>query len=455
MAKELTHGSPAKLILAFTMPLLIGNIFQQFYSMADTLIVGRTLGVHALAAVGSTGSLSFLILGFVQGFTTGLAINVANRFGAGDYRGLRKSIATAIVISGVLTILLTFISVAFSRQILSLMHTPPEIIEDAYSYIVIIFAGTIANVMFNLFSNIIRALGDSKTPLIFLVIACIINIVLDIIFITRLHMGVAGAAWATIISQMISSVLCILYIVKRLPVIHLKKEDWRIKTWELRKQSNIAVPMGFQMSIIAIGAIILQYVLNGLGAISVAAFTAAGKIDQIAAQPMNSFGTTMATYTAQNYGAGKIHRIQKGVKQCIYFSGGFSIVMGVINVVFGANLTGLFVGKNATKVMELSQTYLSINGTFYLFLALLFILRFTLQGLGKSTTPTIAGIMELVMRTMAAIFLARWFGFAGACWASPLAWIGAFIPLVIDYLRTMKHLRKEQDIKSIKAEETA
>lgn len=445
MTKELTHGNPLKLILAFTMPLLIGNIFQQLYSMADTLIVGRILGVHSLAAVGSTGSLSFFVLGFVQGFTTGLAINVANRFGAGDFKGLRKSVSSSIIICAVVTVVLTLVSVLFCRQLLELMQTPEEIIDDAYKYIIIIFAGTIANVVFNLFSNIIRALGDSKIPLIFLIIACVLNIVLDILFIGKVGMGVEGAAIATVISQLVSGILCVLYIAKKLPVIHVHKDDWRVTRFEIAQQSKIAFPMGFQMSIIAIGAIVLQYVLNGLGAISVAAFTAAQKIDQIAGQPMNSFGTTMATYTAQNYGAGKIDRIRKGVNQCIIFSGSFSIIIGLINILFGYNLTGLFVGSEATRVMDLSHTYLIINGSMYWVLALLFIYRFTLQGLGKSATPTIAGIMELIMRTAAAVFLATRFGFAGAAWASPLAWIGAVIPVALDYYINMKKLKLKEN----------
>ena len=445
MTKQLTHGSPLKLILAFTMPLLVGNIFQQLYSMADTLIVGRILGVHSLAAVGSTGSLSFFILGFVQGFTTGLAITVANRFGAGDYAGLKKSVSTAIIISGVVTVVLTFISVFFCRQLLELMQTPAEIIDDAYLYVVIIFAGTVANVIFNLFSNIIRALGDSKIPLIFLIIACILNIVLDILFIGKVGLGVEGAAIATVISQLVSGILCVIYIGKKLPVIHIRKQDWKVSRAELLQQSKIAFPMGFQMSIIAIGAIILQYVLNGLGAISVAAFTAAQKIDQIAGQPMNSFGTTMATYTAQNYGAGKIDRIRKGVNQCIIFSGSFSLIIGLINILFGSSLTGLFVGGDATQVMDLSHTYLIINGSMYWVLALLFIYRFTIQGLGKSFTPTLAGIMELIMRTAAAVFLATKFGFAGAAWASPLAWIGAVIPLAIDYYLNIRRLKLKEN----------
>ncbi|MCP1102243.1 putative MATE family efflux protein [Aequitasia blattaphilus] len=447
MTKEMTKGSPAKLIIAFTIPLLIGNIFQQFYSMADTLIVGRTIGVNALAAVGSTGSISFLILGFVFGVTTGLSIIVAQRFGAGDMAGLRRSVATGIWISLIMTAILTAVSVIFARQILELMNTPPEIIEDAYDYIIIIFWGTIANMIFNLFSNIIRALGDSKMPLVFLIVACVLNIILDFVFILGLNSGVAGAAWATVISQMVSGLLCIFYIVKKIPMIHLSKEDLKSNSWDFKQHLEVALPMGFQMSIIAIGAVVLQFVLNGLGAISVAAFTAAQKIDQIATQPMNSFGTTMATYSAQNYGAGKIDRIKKGVFQCSLISVGFSVFMGFVNIFAGYMLTAVFVGKENVEVLHLSQVYLKVNGSLYFVLALLFIFRFTLQGLGRSVMPTLAGIMELVMRIFAAVILTSRLGFLGASWAGPLAWIGACIPLIIGYFVTIRGLQKKKDEK--------
>lgn len=445
MTKKMTEGSPGKLIVMFTIPLLIGNIFQQLYSMVDTLIVGRTLGVNALAAVGCTGSIVFLIIGFAMGVSSGLAIITAQRFGARDESGLRKSVAAGAWISLGVTIILTIIAVPFARQILQLMNTPPEIIDEAYNYLVVIFAGIITSMLFNFLSNIIRALGDSKTPLLFLIIACVINIVLDFAFILLCDMGVAGAAWATVVAQLSSGLMCLWYIKKKLPILHLKKEDWRVTSWDLKQHLRVALPMGFQMSIIAIGAVVLQFVLNGLGSVAVAAFSAAQRIDQIATQPMNSFGTTMATYAAQNYGAGKIDRIRKGVFQCCLISVGFSIVMGLVNIFAGYQLAGFFVGSGQSGVQSMAQTYLQINGALYFVLALLFVYRFTLQGLGKGLMPTVAGVVELVMRTLAAIFLTSALGFAGACWASPLAWIGACIPLIIDYILTMKKLKRTQE----------
>lgn len=442
MTRKMTEGSPAKLIILFSVPLLIGNIFQQFYSMADTFIVGRIIGVNALAAVGCTGSISFLILGFAMGATGGLGIITAQRFGAKDERGVRRSVAASVWISLMITIVLTTLSVPFARQILELMQTPEELIEDAYKYIVIILAGIFASMLFNLLSNIIRALGDSKTPLLFLIIACILNIALDYGFILLLNTGVEGAAWATVIAQLISGLLCLIYIRRKIPMLHLTKEDWHVSGWEIIQHIKVALPMGFQMSIIAIGAVVLQFVLNGLGAAAVAAFTAAQRIDQIAMQPMNSFGTTMSTYAAQNYGAGQIERIKKGVLQCSLISVGFSIFIGLVNILAGYQLAGIFVGTGVPEVLEMAQTYLRINGSMYWVLAMLFIFRLTIQGLGRGVMPTVAGIMELVMRTLAAVFLASSIGFTGVSWASPLAWIGACIPLAVDYFITVRKLQK-------------
>jgi putative MATE family efflux protein len=443
VTRNLTKGSPVKLILLFTVPLLIGNIFQQFYNIADTFIVGRTIGVNALAAVGCTGSIMFLILGFAQGLTSGLSIITAQKFGAEDNQGVKESYFTGIVISMIVTIILTSISTIFANDILVLMNTPSEIIDDAYTFVFIIFLGIIASMYFNFFSNIIRSLGDSRTPLIYLVVACILNIVLEFCFILIFKMGVAGAACATVIAQGVSALLCIWYIKRNLPILKLKKSDLKISKEIFIEHIKIALPMGFQASIIAIGAIILQFALNSLGAISVAAYTAAQKIDTLATQPMMSFGITMATYTAQNYGAEKIDRIKEGVKKCVLISVSFSIAVGLINTFAGYFLTGIFVGYDQTEVIGLSQIYLTSNGLSYFLLSLLFIYRYTLQGLGQSFIPTVAGIMELIMRTFAAIMLSNPLGFLGVSLANPLAWLGACIPLISAYYITIRKIDSE------------
>ncbi|HGF7820519.1 TPA: MATE family efflux transporter, partial [Enterococcus faecium] len=423
--RDLTKGSPAKLILMFTVPLLIGNVFQQFYNMIDMIIVGQTLGKNALAAVGATGSLTFLIIGFAQGLTAGLAIITAQRYGAKDYRGLKKSFAASVVISLVVTVILTVLSLLFIRPMLQLMQTPPEILDQAQTFISIILLGIFASVSFNLLSNVIRALGDSRTPLFFLIIAVIINVVLDLIFIIYFGMGVEGAAIATVIAQVSSSVLCLVYIKKKMPLLQLRKKDFKFEKEEFAVHLNAALPMAFQSSIIAVGAIVLQAALNSLGTDVVAAQAAAGRIDQFANQPMMSFGIAMATFTAQNYGAKEYGRILQGVRQTLLMSVGFSLLAGAIVIFFGHFFVQLFVSPSETRVFELAQTYFNINGSLYWILAVLFILRYTLQGLGQSKIPTIAGMMELLMRSFAAIVLTGMWGYPGAAAASPLAWIGS------------------------------
>lgn len=440
--RDLTKGSPAKLILMFTVPLLIGNVFQQFYNMVDMIIVGQTLGKNALAAVGATGSLTFLIIGFAQGLTAGLAIITAQRYGAKDYRGLKKSFAASVVISLIVTIVLTVLSLVFIHPMLQLMQTPPEIIDQAQTFISIILLGIFASMSFNLLSNVIRALGDSRTPLFFLIIAVIINVVFDLIFIILFGMGVEGAAIATVIAQVSSSVLCLVYIKKKIPLLQLRKKDFSFDKEEIRVHLNAALPMAFQSSIIAIGAIVLQAALNSLGTDVVAAQAAASRIDQFANQPMMSFGIAMATFSAQNYGAKEYGRILKGVKQTLMMSIGFSLVAGATVIFFGHSLMKLFVSSSETRVFELAQTYFNINGSLYWILAILFILRYTLQGLGQSKIPTIAGMMELLMRSFAAIILTGMLGYAGAAAASPLAWAGSVAVLLYSYLRSMKQLKQ-------------
>lgn len=446
MAKDMTSGKPIKLIWNFTIPLLIGNLFQQLYNMADTFIVGRTIGVHALASVGSTGSIIFLILGFANGLTAGLAIPLAQRYGAKDYLGVKRSFYVSILISAVVAILLTILSMIFCRQILEIMQTPVEIIDGAYDYLMVIFAGIFSSMAFNLLSNIFRSIGDAKTPLYFLVIACIMNIILDVVFIAGFGMGVEGAGYATVLSQIFSALACILYIWKKIPILRLNSKDFVAESSDVREHVRISFPMAFQSSIIAIGAIIIQITLNQLGATAVAAYTAAQKIDQVAILPMMSFGVTMATFVAQNYGAKKYDRIWRGVRDCIKLSLTFAISVGIILNVFSPIFIRAFVGVGHEEVVELGAIYFITNGTMYSLLSLLFIYRYTLQGVGKTFTPTVAGIMELCMRAFAAVVLSNLYGYTGATMANPLAWLGSLIPLMIAYYLFKNKFPKEQSI---------
>lgn len=446
MAKDMTSGKPIKLIWNFTIPLLIGNLFQQLYNMADTFIVGRTIGVHALASVGSTGSIIFLILGFANGLTAGLAIPLAQRYGAKNYSGVKRSFYVSILISAVVAILLTILSMVFCRQILEIMQTPVEIIDGAYDYLMVIFAGIFSSMAFNLLSNIFRSIGDAKTPLYFLVIACIMNIILDVVFIAGFGMGVEGAGYATVLSQIFSALACILYIWKKIPILRLNSKDFVAKSLDIKEHIRISFPMAFQSSIIAIGAIIIQITLNQLGATAVAAYTAAQKIDQVAILPMMSFGVTMATFVAQNYGAKKYDRIWRGVRDCIKLSLTFAISVGIILNLFSPIFIRAFVGVGHEEVVELGAIYFITNGTMYSLLSLLFIYRYTLQGVGKTFTPTVAGIMELCMRAFAAVVLSNLYGYTGATMANPLAWLGSLIPLMIAYYLFKNKFLKEQSI---------
>jgi putative MATE family efflux protein len=442
VTKNLTLGNPLSMILVFSVPLIIGNLFQQFYSMADTYIVGSTIGMNALAAVGCTASINFLIVGFIFGFSTGASIPAAQRFGANDTPGVRRSFAAGVLLAVAVAVTLTLVSVAGTPFILRFLKTPPEIFDDARAYITIIFLGTPALTLFNFISNAMRAVGDSTTPLLFLIAACVINIVLDYVFILVFHTGVAGAAYATVIAQLFSGLACIPVIMKKLTILRIRKEDWRgLSGKEIARHAKIALPVGFQMSIIAIGAIAVTYALNNIGTTAVAAFTTSQKIDQLAAMPLNSFGLAMTTYAAQNFGAKKYPRIIKGVIQAATLAVCFSVLMAAVFFFFGNHLAALFLGEEQEAV-TMSHTYLKINGLCYPLLAWLFISRQSLQGMGDTVTATLAGILELAGRTAAAILLGSAWGFTGIACSSPLAWALALIPLTSATVIKLKKLNR-------------
>lgn len=342
-----------------------------------------------------------------------------------------------MILSGIVTVVFTLLSTLFARQILVAMRTPPAILDDAYRFIIIIFAGFGAAMLFNLLSNLILALGDSRVPLLFLLVASALNVGLELFFILGLHMGVAGAALATVLAQLSASALCLVYIAKRFPALHPKTADWRLTRYEFAAHLRSGLPMAFQNSIIAIGTIIIQFALNGLGENAVAAYAAAQKVDLVCSQPMIAFGMTMATFAAQNFGAGRYDRIRSGVRRGFLLSVSVSMALALLVILFGRYAVGLFV-VDAPKVVALAQIYFLTNQSFYFLLSLLFIIRYTLQGLGKSFVPTAAGIMELVMRAIAAVVLARYWGFAGASLSNVLAWLGSLSMLIPAYLMITK-----------------
>ena len=443
MGRDMTSGNPLKLIVLFSLPMLLGNVFQQFYSMADTFIVSQTLGMGALAAVGSVGSIMFLILGLAIGLTAGLAVITAQRFGKKDEKALRRSLGVSLIIVIAISIILTIAATLNTRNILELMQTPPEIIDDAYDYLVVIFAGIGATVMFNYLSNVLRAIGDSRTPLLFLIVTSVLNIILDYAFILGFDMNVAGAGYATVISQLIASILCLIYIKKRVRILRIKKSDWT-KDWaEYKEHLRIGLPYGFQYSIIAIGSVAIQITLNQLGALSVAAYTASIKIEQLLTMPLQTMGVAMSTYVAQNFGAGEFNRIKQGIKSGMSITLVYAASIGVILLFFGRFLAGFFVEDGNPEVLALSERFFTIQWPFYILLALVLVLRPSIQGLGNSFVPTVAGILELVARIIGALVLSEYFGFSGAVMSNPLAWFAATVPLVISVYYTLKILEKE------------
>ena len=442
--KDMTEGSPARLILFFTLPLIAGNIFQQLYGFVDTLLVGRFLGVTALAAVGCTTCLMFLLVGCIIGLTAGLTIITGQRFGARDYEGVRRSAAACVVVTMAISLLTAFIGAFFAREILVLMDTPAEILEGAVAFISVVVGASPVFSLFIVGTNLLRALGDSRHPTIFLAASLCINIVLETLFLLVFQWGIPGAAWAMIVSQGLGAAVVWCYIWRSVPVLKIQAGDWKMNREFLWQHIRLGLPMAFQTSIIAIGAVILQIALNGLGPVAVASYSAAQKVETIALMPMMSFGIAMAAYTAQNYGAKKFSRIRQGVNQCIMMSVAFSILIGLFNVVFGSQLMALFVGDAEPQVIEYGQVYLTATGCSYWVLALLFIYRNTLQGLGQSVVPTVAGVMELVMRAGVALCLVGSWGFWGATLASPAAWVGACVPLTAAFYYTMHRMKRRR-----------
>lgn len=439
--KDMTEGSPMKLILGFSIPLLFGYLFQQLYNLVDTMIVGQFLGVDALAAVGSTGSINFLIIGFCNGVCSGFALPVAHRFGAKDYKSLRKLWANSIWISGIFAVVMTLVTVILCRWILSVMQTPENIMEYAYQYILIIFIGIPATYLFNLTSGMIRTLGNSRAPLVVLMVSSVLNIAMDLIFILFFHLGVSGAALATVLSQVIAGIICVVYIKKRVTILHLQEDEWRPHKREFMELFNAGVPMGLQYSITAIGSVILQTAVNTLGSAAVASVTAASKISMFIVCPFDSMGATMATYGGQNAGGYKLDRLHKGLGSCVLLGAVYSVIALGIIYFFGTSLLQLFVDAGEIGILNDAQKFLLINGIFYFPLALVNIVRFMIQGMGFGAFAILAGVLEMIARALIGIFFVPRFGFVAACFASPLAWIFADAFLIPAYFSVWKKMK--------------
>lgn len=440
--KELTEGNPLKLIAFFAIPIFLGNIFQQFYHLFDALIVGRIIGIDALAALGATSPLIFLAISFIFASTQGFSVVLAQRFGARDYDNVRKSFASAIILSIILTIILTAIFAPLTRFMLEILRTPNDILSIATDYLFIMIVGIAATIFYNVISNTIRALGDSKTPLYFLTFSVFANIFLDILFIAVFKWGVMGAAWATIVAQAISTLFCFIYMIIKFPMLHLKKEDWIVNRDFLYEHLRIGIPMGFQMSILTLGIIAVQFVLNTFGTNAIAAFTTAVRIEQIFTQTFLALGVTMATYTAQNFGAGKLSRIKEGTKMSLALVLIISVLSFIAIRFYGQNMICWFMDVPNKEVIDYALQYLDIVILFFFFLGALIVYRNILQGMGSVMAPLISGIAELIARIVGAFILAYYFSYIGLCCATPLAWLfGAFILIVGYRISIVKHFK--------------
>ena len=438
--KDMTEGSPVKLILGFFIPMLFGLLFQQLYNMADTIIVGKFLGVKALAAVGSTGSINFMIIGFCLGVCSGFAIPVAQKFGEKNMKALRKFVANSGWLAAIFAVVMTVVVCFFCRDILVLMQTPEDIIEGAYSYIFVIFLGIPATYLYNLLSCTIRSLGDSTTPLIFLVFSSVVNVALDLFTILVLDMGVAGAGWATITAQAISGILCLVYMRRKFTILKMDEEEWKPDLHYMKILCNMGIPMGLQYSITAIGSVILQTSVNSLGSMAVASVTAGSKISMFFCCPFDALGSTMATYGGQNVGARKLDRIDKGLKAgtligCIYAVAAFAVLLFM-----GQWVALMFVDPGETEILKNTQLFLIANSLFFIPLLGVNVVRFMIQGLGYPRLAILAGVCEMAARSFVGFCLVPLFGYLAVCIANPVAWIAADLFLIPAYRYVMKSL---------------
>lgn len=431
--KELTSGNPAKVIFAFSVPIIIGNLFQQLYSMIDTIIVGRTIGVDAIAALGSTSYISTLIIGFMSGLTNGFSIITARHYGAGDNVKMRRSVAGTIIIGLAVSAVLTVASIFFIKPFMHLLNTPADIFDEAYSYISVTLFFMVTAMLYNMSAGVLRAVGDSITPLVFLIISSAMNVGLDILFITKFGMGVAGAAYATIISQTLSFILCCVYIVIRFPYLIPKAEEFKITWAEVWELFSMGLSLALMFSLVEVGSLILQRAINNFGTQTIAAHTAARKISSILMLPYTAFGSACATYCSQNIGAGRPDRAGKGVKSSILMAWVWSAAAVIIGYVFSPYIVSWIAGTDEQYIVDLASKYMRVNTPFYFVLAVLIVLRSSLQGLGRKAVPVASSIIEMVGKAVIAFTAAPALGYFGVMISEPIVWIFMTILLIIGY----------------------
>ena len=445
--KDMTQGAPLGLIFMFALPLMVGNIFQQLYTVVDTMVVGQVLGVGALAALGATDWTNWMMLGIIQGFTQGFSIRIAQDFGAGNVKGIRKDITTSVILAAVLAMILLILGQLFLHPLLYVMQTPDDVMGDAILYLRIMFAGIPIVMAYNMLASILRAFGDGKSPLYAMIIACIINIVLDILFVAFWGLGIAGAAVATLIAQCCSAIYC-MSALRKIRMIKLERSDWKMDKELGLSLMKLGFPMAFQNAIISVGGMIVQSVVNGFGVLFMAGFTATNKLYGVLEVAATSYGYAMVTYAGQNLGAGKLDRIKKGLRAAILVAVFTSAIISICMLIFGKNILALFISGTPQEIqatLEVAYRYLAIMSYCLLILYFLHIYRSTLQGLGDTVLPMVSGIAEFVMRTGAAVLLPRLIGSDGIFYAEICAWTGADIILISAYYIRMHKLEKSRE----------
>ena len=441
--KDLTVGKPFACIVGFWIPVFLGTLFQQFYNMVDTMIVGKYLGLNQLAGVGVTGSLSFLVIGFCTGICSGFAIPVAQSFGAKDEQGLRRYVTNSVWYCAAVSVIMTVLTVVLCRQMLVWMNTPDGAMRYAYNYIVVIFAGIPFTILYNMVSGIFRSLGDSRSPVVFLVISSILNIGLDLLFIPVFGMDVEGAGLATIIAQGVSGFASLIYLVRKFEILKMQPGDWKPDKAYLKTLTIIGIPMGLQYSITAVGSIMLQTAVNSFGEIAVAGVAASNKVYCLLTCPLEAMGNTMATYAGQNMGAGRTDRITKGLYQSILACMIVSVIMLVLVLLFGNEMSMLFINKGETEALGYAFRYTLLYTIGFPLLTLVLTVRFTIQGMGFSAFAMTAGVLEMVARCFVAIVLPIYFGFTSVCLANVCAWLAADLFLVPAFFFCRRKLEKK------------
>lgn len=430
---DMTKGKPYKVIIAFAIPLMIGNIFQQLYSMVDTMVVGRFIGTNALAAVGATSPVVQLLIGLIVGLTGGLSVVVAQKFGAGAKKLTRKSIINGLYLTIAISIIITVLGLLLNRALFELINTAEDIIDGALVYSSILFIGAITTAIYNYEVAVLRAFGNSFIPLVFLIISSVLNVVLDIFFVVSLGLGIAGVGIATVLAQFISCILCYFYMRKSFDVLTFEKDDYKLDMSLIKEQIRVGMPMAFFQSLLSISFLFVQSALNTLGNNEVAAYTAAYKMDTLMLQILSAFGTSISTFTAQNYGSNDFDRVKQGAKSCLKITITISIITALIVYFFGETFMILFVGKDESEVIRLGIQYVRFTSCFYIILGVNFVIRFVLTGVGQAIVPLGVGILEVFIRALAAYYLIYPLGFTGMTYTNPLCWGVSTLLIALTY----------------------